>query len=97
MFLKSSPGLVLTAGGQALVSFYITSSLGLPLGLEAPVMTPNGVNFLFFSSYITSSLCVLAFTKSASADAVAHPESQKRRTGAKALKNHTPADLSAQA
>ena len=25
------------------------SSLGLPLGLEAPVMTPNGVTFLFFS------------------------------------------------
>ena len=24
-------------------------SLGLPLGLEAPVMTPNGVIFLFFS------------------------------------------------
>ena len=25
------------------------SGFGLPLGLEAPVMTPNGVNFLFFS------------------------------------------------
>ena len=24
--------------------------LGLPLGLEAPVMTPNGVIFLFFST-----------------------------------------------
>ena len=24
------------------------ASLGLPLGLEAPVMTPNGVTFLFF-------------------------------------------------
>ena len=31
------------------------SSLGLPLGQEAPVMTPNGVIFLFFSFsfYIT--------------------------------------------
>ena len=26
--------------------------LGLPLGLEAPVMTPNGVSFLFFLSAI---------------------------------------------
>ena len=28
-------------------------SLGLPLGLEAPVMTPNGVIFLFFSCMST--------------------------------------------
>ena len=27
----------------------VYSSPGLPLGLEAPVMTPNGVNFLLFS------------------------------------------------
>ena len=26
------------------------NSIGLPLGSEAPVMTPNGVLFLFFSS-----------------------------------------------
>ena len=26
--------------------------IGLPLGLEAPVMTPNGVNFLFFLSFV---------------------------------------------
>ena len=31
------------------------NSLGLPLGLEAPVMTPNGVNFLFFSFLLTTS------------------------------------------
>ena len=30
------------------------SSLRLPLGLEAPVMTPNSVNFLF---YMYSSCC----------------------------------------
>ena len=29
-----------------------TNYPGLPLGLEAPVMTPNGVNFLFFTNYV---------------------------------------------
>ena len=28
----------------------ITAVLGLPLGLEAPIMTPNGVTFLSFLS-----------------------------------------------
>ena len=31
--------------------------LGLPLGLEAPVMTPNGVNFLFLCTNRLSILC----------------------------------------
>ena len=34
---------------QAQLLALTMSSPGLPLGLEAPVMTPNGVNFLFFS------------------------------------------------
>ena len=32
-------------------SFALLLWLGLPLGLEAPVMTPNGVIFLFFSFF----------------------------------------------
>ena len=35
------------------------SSLGLPLGLEAPVMTPHGVNFLFFPLLVTEQLCIV--------------------------------------
>ena len=36
--------------------------IGLPLGLEAPVMTPNGVNFLFLFLWPWLLSCMQAFS-----------------------------------
>ena len=37
-----------------------SSRPGLPLGTDAPVMTPNGVDFLFFSFAETAADCLSA-------------------------------------
>ena len=44
---------------------FLIPSLGLPLGLEAPVMTPNSVNFLVFSflTLLSLSYCVVLTRK----------------------------------
>ena len=36
------------------------NSLGLPLGLKAPIMAPNGGNFLFFFSFIATAATLTA-------------------------------------
>ena len=38
---------------QVLQQCYSISYVGLPVGLEAPVLTPNGVIFLFLSMLLT--------------------------------------------
>ena len=52
----------------------LKNGLGLPLGLEAPVMTPNSVIFLFFSTTATPMLlpgcqfanqCITRYTEAA--------------------------------
>ena len=48
-------------------------TLRLPLGLEAPVMTPNGVIFLFFSFFLLEPRMTLQCTLSIDNLAVISP------------------------
>ena len=61
------------------------SRLGLPLGLEAPVMTPKGETFLFFHTAVATSLylstLINELNKGEHSQPPAHHDSNLRLSG----------------